>query len=153
MGRKIEFWGEVDDKYLTHTEMNCAIEDILDGMEVDILTASHLAKNIKDMPETIKVYGFARQRLSDASKEFIAKDCLERLLEGLDDEYAEPDAGYSDPTDGMIKASKEFVSAVLKEYVIWACEPVKHEIINVREWIKNNRPDWLENKDNGKETH
>ena len=144
MGRKIEFWGEVDDKYLTHTEMNCAIEDILDSL---------WQERIDSLPETIKVYGFARQRLSDASKEFIAKDCLERLLEGLDDEYAEPDAGYSDPTDGMIKASKEFVSAVLKEYVIWACEPVKHEIINVREWIKNNRPDWLENKDNGKETH
>ena len=133
MGRKIEFWGEVDDKYLTHTEMNCAIEDILDSL---------WQERIDSLPETIKVYGFARQRLSDASKKFIAKDSLEKLLEGLDDEYAEPDVSYSDPTDGMIKASEEFVSAVLNEYVIWACEPVKHEIINVQEWIKNNRPDW-----------
>ncbi|MBE3087724.1 MAG: hypothetical protein IMZ71_01200, partial [Chloroflexi bacterium] len=127
--RKIEFWGGPDEERLTHTEMDCAIEDILDGMAMDV-------KNIKDLPETIEVCGFARTKLSSKSGEFWAEFVLEKLLEGLDEEYGDPDGSYSDPTDGMIKASEAFVAAVIDKYEVWACEAVERETVNVQEWIK-----------------
>ena len=33
-----------------------------------------------------------------------------------------------------------------KEYTPWACEPVVTEEVDTMEWIKEHRPDWLEDK-------
>ena len=134
MDIKIEFWGKVDDERLTYTEMDDAIESIIDGTD-----------DIEDLPETIEVCGFAR---IEPSMKNGAEVALERLLENLDEEYSDPDGSYTDPTDAMIEASEMFVAVVLKEYKCWACEPVKWETVNVQAWIKENRPDWLKDKDN-----
>ena len=128
--RKIDFWGLEDDENLTHTEMDDAIESALDSID-----------DIKDLPETIEVCGYARA-VPNPKKE--VENVISRLLEGLDEEYGNPDGGYTDPTDSMIKASEAFVSAVIEKYKVWACDLIKRETINVQEWIKENRPDWLE---------
>jgi hypothetical protein len=44
----------------------------------------------------------------------------------------------------MKEAAKVFLTAVLDEYVGWACEIVKWETVDVTAWVKENRPDWLE---------
>jgi len=129
--RKIEVWGKEDDEQLTHTEMDDAVESILEDMEGDI----------KDLPETIEVCGFAHV-VVNVKKE--AEGILERLLEGLYEDYGNPDGDSTDITDTMKEASETFVAAVLEEYTVWACEIIKRETINVQEWIKANRPDWLE---------
>jgi len=129
--RKIEFWGREEDEHLTHTEMDPAIEEILDGMD-----------NINALPETIEVCGYAH---TEPSSKGINEHVLEHLLEWLDEEYGDSDK-YSDPTDGMKEAADTFVAAVLAEYTVWACDLVKKETVNVQEWIKENRPDWLEEK-------
>jgi len=135
--RKIEVWGKEDDEQLTHTEMDDAIESELEGME-------------DPLPETIDVCGFARS-MPNAKR--LAGDVLERLLENLDAEYGNPD-GYMEYTDqyleSMKAAAEEFVAAVLDKYTVWACDFVKREKVNVQEWIKANRPDWLEENDNGR---
>ena len=125
--RKIVFWGDKEDEHLIHTDMDDAIESILD--------------DIKDLPETVEVCGFARRELISKGT---SNHVLEHLLEHLDQEYADPDGSYSDPTKGMIEASDTFVAAVLKEYKVWACDLIKRETVNVQSWIKENRPDWLE---------
>ena len=126
---KIVFWGQEDDVRLTHTDMDDAIESILDGVG-----------DIKDLPETIEVCGYVH-RMPDLKKEaFIV---LERMLEGLDETYGDPD-GYTKATDCMIDAAEKFAKAIIDEHKVWACQLVKRETINVQAWIKENRPDWIE---------
>jgi len=129
--RKIDFWGLEDDENLTHTEMDDAIESILDG-----------TGDIKDLPETIEVCGFVYLDLP--SVESLASRVLGDFIEGLDENYSNPDAGYTKETGTMKEAAVAFVTTVLEKYKVWACDLVKRETINVREWIKENRSDWLE---------
>lgn len=130
MVRTIKFWGSEDDERLMHTEMDDAVESILEGMEEDV----------NNLPETIEVFGFASRKPN--VKQW-AEDVLHKLIESLDEEFGDPDDGYTATTDGMKEAADTFVTAVLKEYTVWACEFVKRETVNVQEWIKENRPDWL----------
>jgi len=135
MDRKIVFWGDKDDEHLTFAEMDDAIESILDGMD-----------DINALPETIDVCGFARMEPNAKSE---AVRVLERTLSDLDQEYGNPDGNYTKATDSMQEAAKTFVAAVLDEYTVWACDIVKRETVNVQAWIKENRPDWIEDNDNG----
>lgn len=81
-------------------------------------------------PETVEVVGYARvvPVLRDG-------DSLDRLLGYLDEEYGDPDAPWSEPTDAMRAAERRFHEVVRDEYEPWMCEPVRREMINVREWI------------------
>ena len=135
MDRKIEFWGDKEDEHLTHTEMDEAIESALDGMA-----------DINALPETIEICGYARMK---PSMKVEAEIAVERLIESLDEDYGDPDGSSSGSTKSMQDAAETFVVAVLKEYKCWACDLVKQETVNVQKWIKGNRPDWLEDKDNG----
>lgn len=135
MGKEIIFWGQVEDERLTYREMDDAIESILDGVDC-----------IDDLPETIEVCGFARLKLPKIESE--ATHVLGHILEGLDEEHGNPEGSYTEVTNRMKKAAIEFVTVILDEYTSWACEIVKTEQINVKAWIKENRQDWLEDKDN-----
>ena len=132
MSKEAKFWGQEEDERLTYTERDIAIESILDGP-------------ITELPETIEVCGFNHIKLTDADS--LAEGVLKRFLERLDEEYSDPDGSYTDPTDKMTEASKEFVATVVDEYKVWACELVSSETINVQKWIKENRPEWLEEND------
>ena len=134
MSKEAKFWGQEEDERLTHTEMDDAIESILDSP-------------ISELPETIEVCGFTHIKLTDVDS--LAEGVLERFLDRLDEEYSDPDGCYTDPTGKMIEASKEFVATVLDEYKVWACELVSRETVNVKDWIKENRPEWLEENDHG----
>ena len=127
--RAIVFWGQEEDAYLAHTEKDVAIEEILDGMD-----------DINNLPETIEVCGFTRR---EPSVKHEASYVLESLLERLDDEYGNPDGGCTEATESMKAAAETFATAVLDEFTSWSCDIVKRETVNVREWIKKNRPDWL----------
>ena len=128
MTRTIEYWDSEGEERLTHTDQYDAIENMLDG--------------IGKLPETIEICGYARMELPGV--ESLATDVLERLLEGLDEEYGDLEGGYVSGTDKMKEAAKVFLTAVLDEYVSWACEIVKRETVDVAAWVKENRPDWLE---------
>jgi len=138
MDRTIVFWGKEDDEHLTYSEMDDAIESMLDGMD-----------DIKDLPKTIDVCGYAYMKPNPGST---SEHVLEHLLEHLDEEYSDPDGSYAAPTDSMKEAAKAFVTAVLDEYTVWACDLVKRETVNVQAWIKANRPDWLDECHEGIET-
>ncbi len=139
MDRKIVLWGAEDQEQLTHTEMDDAIESALDGMD-----------DINNLPETLVVCGFARMELPSA--EHLATHALERILEELDEEHCDPDGNYTEETEYMKKAAIRFATSVLDEYTSWACEIVKRETIDVKKWIKENRPEWLEENNNDNHT-
>ena len=108
--------------------MDDAIESILD-------------EPLEDMPETIEVCGYIPMV---PNKTKIAKHVVEHLVEHLEDEFGNPDGDYVETTDNIKKAAEDLVRTVLEEFTVWACDLVKWKTINVQEWIKENRPEWLE---------
>jgi hypothetical protein len=124
--REIVFWSASDTGHLTETDMDDSIQYHLEQFELG------------HWPETVDVRGYARMRVG-------AHACnpLEHVLEHLDEEYGDPDGGWADPTDAMKQAEAEFLAVIEREYTPWACEQVATKTVNVMDWIKKNRPDWL----------
>jgi hypothetical protein len=130
--QKIEFWDcSEDSEILSYENENDAIEYYLD----DYLHALPIA----EWPEKITLYGFVRETLKLGNE---AARILEQLLEGLDEEYGNPEKATTE-TEGMKKAAEEFVQKVAAEYQVWSCKRVASEEINVMEWVKEHCPQWL----------
>jgi hypothetical protein len=72
----------------------------------------------------VKVYEFRHVCLTDAkSIKMSAGGVLMDLLENLDGDYGDPDGGdYPEASDAMKAAAEAFVTVVLREFVVWACE-------------------------------
>jgi hypothetical protein len=133
MSEKIEFWDCSDQTETLHWEdKNQAIESYLDDLTHD------------DQPATLTVYGFARMSPNWKRLEI---NVLDDLIENLDEEYGSPDEATIQ-TAIMQQAAKEFVQKIAAEYQTWSCVVKTSEEINVMEWIKENRPHWLEPKPN-----
>jgi hypothetical protein len=123
--REVEFWGPDDAERLIHTDMDSAIESMLDDLPG------------KPFPEKIIVYGYAKREV-ETFHPFVLDYCLERL----DEEYGDHDGGdYTEATDAMKEAEKVFLEVIKKEYIPQTCEPVCQKEIIVMDWIKENRPD------------
>jgi len=134
--REVIYWDLYCDDRLNFEDRDEAIRDYLEYIELVI-------ENIDGMPfvlpETIEVFGYARRRIST--------NCwipLEAVLEHLDEEYGDPDGGWTEPTEAMSKAEDAFIRVVCDEYEPWSCEEVWSEQVNVLEWIKEHEPEWLE---------
>ena len=56
-----------------------------------------------------------------------AEATLDYLLEQLDEGFADPDGDYTQPTDKMKQAAKEFISAIADEYDVHIVEKVLEE--------------------------
>lgn len=109
-----------------------AVEMYLDGLERD------------QWPETVEVSRH-EPRVIDVG--FLRRALLEHALEAIDDEFGDPDGGYTDETPRMKEAEETFIKVIIEEYgEPWACDEVSRETINVREWVEKNNPHWLEGK-------
>ena len=127
MTRTIKYWDLEDVERLTYIDKDEAIMNILDGTD--------------KLPDKIEICGYVRMV---PNIELLSANILERLLEDVDDEYGDPDESYTKVTDAMKEAAKEFLTTVLDEYTVWACEIVKRETVDVMPWVKENCPEWLE---------
>lgn len=128
---KIEMWGGEDDEMLVHENIDDFIESLLDG-DPD-----------EDFPASITVCGYKRRTMD--SNDLRADQILEDILENLDQEYGDPDGDQTDPTADMEQAAQALVEAIKKDYEVWSCEGVLLvEVKDVRGWVKEQRPDWLE---------
>ena len=125
MAKKSELWGTGDEEHLQYDNENECIEAMLDIMD-------------NPLPEKITICGFARMDVDTT-----CLNPLEYCLEGLDEEYGDPDGEYSKPTETMKAAEKTFLEIIQKEYKPWACEEVCRKEIIVADWISANRPDWI----------
>lgn len=125
-GKEPVLWGSPDDERLEYADEDVAIEAILDGID-------------GPLPETITICGFARMEV-----DILRLNPLEDCLETLDEEYGDPEGEYSESTETMKEAERVFLAAIKKEYTTWMCEEVCRKEINVADWVKENRPDWLQ---------
>jgi hypothetical protein len=116
--RKIEFWGEPNAENLYHSTEDDLIDEMLEGMDPP--------------PETLTICGYARAQLQPADLDFHTP--LNDILDDLDEEYGSPDDA-TEPTENMIKAERELINTIRKEYFVWRCDPVITKTINVKEWL------------------
>ena len=125
--REIVAWScDPDGERLDHDSMDEAVASYLDDIEP------------ANWPETLEVYGYARMEITLPNG-----SALESLLEYLDEEYSDPDDEAAGPTAKMAEAERAFLDVVQAEYEPWACEKVDTITVNVQDWVKANRPDWL----------
>ena len=122
--REVKWWGPRGAEYLYATDKDEAIEAIIDGLDA--------------FPEKIEICGYA-----EMIPDWAHYAPLESMLDNLDEEYGDPDGGYTKPTPDMKKAEEAFMSVIAEEYEP-CCEVITQETIDVAEWIKVHRPDWLE---------
>jgi len=125
--RKVDFWDYDDVEFLSYTDKDEAIEYALDDLD--------------ELPDKLEICGYARKIMTESAESL--GDCvLDDLLERFDDEYGGEDE--TERTEEMKKAATIFANKMLSLYSVWQCEIIKRETIDVKEWVKENRPDWLE---------
>jgi hypothetical protein len=97
-----------------------------------------ILENIEGLPETIAICGYARMKPNYAHCEPLVD-----VLDALDQDYGDPDES-TEPSAAMVEAERAFIAVIEKEYKVWAMEVVCEKTINVNEWVKTHRPEWLE---------
>lgn len=127
-----DFWDACERERLTYEDIDDAIEEYLDQLAPGKL------------PETVEVKGYVRREPSISEYEGAM---LENLIERLDEEYGDPDAYHATPASENMKAAElVFIKAVLAEYESWQCEPVITKEIDALAWVREHRPEWLEDE-------
>ena len=126
--REIVYWDKDGEERLSYEDKDEAIERILEDM-IGM--------------DDFEICGYARMKKPDVT--LFAASLLEDSIESLDSNYklGSPD-DPTDSTDNMKAAALIFATVLLEEYEPWACEVVVRQTIDVASWIKDNRPDWLE---------
>ncbi len=108
-----------DDEVLTHTDPDDAITDYLENVYTG---------EVKDMPATVTVYGFAPMVIPDIFTSALVCWVLEDILERLDEDYGNQiDLDPTTPGNEMKDAARLYVATILKHYDIWSCEQVCKE--------------------------
>jgi len=131
--RKVIAWScSADDEYLSSCEIDCAIEQYLDFNGTD--------------EGEIEVYGFNHIPIN---VKYLNSVILDSAMDYLNEYHGHPDDDLvANKYDKIKEACKIFVQACIDNYELHSCEVVRTEKINVSEWIKKNRPEWIE-KDGG----
>ena len=93
-----------------------AVEDLLNRMWPE------------HFPDNVEIATFKRVKIKPDGF-----NPLERMLEQLDEEYADPDqTGDTSPTEPMLQAERTFIAAVLAEYHPHQMEQHTTENVDVR---------------------
>lgn len=125
------YWGPEGEEHYTAQDPDEAIHDILDGYEPPEFAAEVEIIGVKPIPLTAEKIGWDW--------------FLEHILETLDEDYADPDGGMTEPTVNMVAKAKELAEAIAKEYPVWTCkEVVRVTLEDVLGWVKQHEPEWLE---------
>ena len=127
---EVVYWDCCDEaERLYHKDQEDAIRGLLEDIHTDC------------WPETLTVYGYSRLKLDPARS---TDSILEALLEWWDEEYLTNDDGNTEITDTMRTAAKAFVEAVAAEYPVQACRLTTSVTVDVRDWVREHAPSWLE---------
>lgn len=128
---EVEFWDTDDAELLSYTDIDEAVEMILDGGDWEIL------------PKEIEITGYKRAEVRiDLESE--AEGICEHILDRLDNDHEfggeEPITSIDDIKDHAV----HFLKEVVKEYTPWRCERACTIKIDAVKWVKENAPCWLE---------
>lgn len=131
---KAKFWeiDGFDDEVLIHDDPEDAIQDYFDDLS---------DYDLSEIPDELVVVGYAPMKIT----EIMIGDPLNRILEDLDSEYGDPNGNHMEPSERLLALEREFVKAIIEEYVPWACERTGEKVvINMREWVLKNHPEYFE---------
>lgn len=121
--REAKFYDCESAEILTHESPYAAIDDWYGNVG-------------RDCPDTVTVDGYAPLVVSVNTVG--VERLLEEALERLDEELGNPDAEPTEPTEAMKKAADALAAVIVAEYVPWACEKVSSEVVNMKQWLKDN---------------
>lgn len=140
-GAEPTFWSHDDGaEELYHSDQDDAIRDHLDSM-----LSPGCGDVLKELPTTIKVYGYTRRRLAENEPAIDPDMIVERIFEDLDGEYNSPhDSNDEAPHAAILEAAKALCAAVREHYPVWACERTREETIDVAAWVREHEPEWLQ---------
>jgi len=93
-----KFYGDNGQEILTATDWEEALEEALE--------------NGAEYP--IRIYEYKPKEIFGKN---YYKNFLENFLEDLDQEYADPDADFTKPTEKMLEAAKCFIDIMREEYI------------------------------------
>ena len=143
--RPIVYWDcDEDTERLSHTDQDDAILYALDEWLDPTMTPTEVLSTLRDgIGETITVHGFARMEMPTYEL------FLEHLMEWLDNDLELGDVDGADPPSEALQAgARAFYEVLLKEYTPWSCEVVAKEEVNIEQWIRENKPEWLGSEPN-----
>ena len=89
-----------------------------------------------ELPDTFTLVRYERMTIKPSEI-----SPLEDVLQQLDEEYGNPEVDYTEPTESMLRAEREFAEAILSEYKPFMCKHVEEELIDVKAWLKEH-PDY-----------
>jgi hypothetical protein len=122
------FWGSGDEETLAHTEMHDALEQILDGL-------------VSPLPRKVSVSKYRRET---PAQHIDLGTVIEGIIESLDERYGDIDGEPTQITEKMKLAGHKFIETIRSEYVPWTCEICETVEVDVKQWIEENAPEWLE---------
>lgn len=138
------FWScHEDNEQLTHESLDEAVEHYLDDLLHPKMSPTEV---LAALPGSLDVYGYARDDgPSEKEQRSWAMSLVEQLVEWIDDEYGDPDGGGcgNENEPACQDIAREMVETALQNYVVWRCSKVETKTINVEEWVRRERPDWL----------
>ena len=128
-------FGAEDQEQLEHYTRNDYIVSFLDG-------------HLSPAPEVVDVQKYKRIELDpDVETDAIIENTIENWDVSLSD--PEGDTGLHDPATipEVREAAETFCKILVEHYCVWMCEPDGPvEEVDTLEWIKEHRPDWLNNE-------
>lgn len=93
-------------------------------------------------PDTLTVYAWERQSLSDKERGWMASRVAEHFYDSVFEEYRDPNKPA--PAE-LAQLARNFVDSVIEDIGIWSCDRAKEhdEIVVVANWIRENEPSWI----------
>jgi hypothetical protein len=127
-----------DDSERLFNELDEFIEMFLDDCDKDFII---------NPASTLTIYTYRRMTVTAPSYPDVT-DAAERIYESLDEKYDDPDGDGCEViiTDKAKEHYAAFVAEIVGAYVPWAGEidrTVPPIVVNVREWVEKNAPEWL----------
>lgn len=119
------YWGPPDEERYHDTDIEDAIENVLDGCPPD------------PFPEILEIVAVRPVKIT--AEVISAVDILDSILENLDENYGDPEGDQTEACIAMKEAADNLACVVVAEYVPWVCEEVLRVTVRdvkarVREW-------------------
>jgi hypothetical protein len=127
-------WGSPAAEVYSLEDLDEAIEQLLDASHPDPLDG------------TVVVVGVAPDPIPPEDRDRAADAVLEYLLERLGEEYGAPDGEDVKTKPEWSTAARAFVDLVADAYPVYVVHEVVRVVVDVPEWVRQHRPEWLESQ-------
>jgi hypothetical protein len=127
-------WGSPAAEVYSLEDLDEAIEHILDASHPDPLDG------------TIEIVGVTPDTIPPEHRDGMATILLENLLEWLGEECAAPDGEDVKTKPEWSTAARAFVDLVADAYPVYVVHEVVRVVVDVPEWVRQHRPEWLESQ-------